>query len=160
MGSAFNFIRLTLIVTGLAFLLNLVGYMIAEIGSVAINEYSIYDYTLASIEYGVIILVFSLLFRGRYIVISFPVLWAVLSIAVVAWNYMSGYEFIILCNSGWSRLYFITYTALAYPGMSQLGDAALMIGLFFLYQVGLLYVSQRINQRWQLKSKRASANVP
>jgi hypothetical protein len=93
-----------------------------------------------------IILLFSWLFKMNRVWIYFPVIYLILSVFATFSNSLEGWDLMFVLNFGISQISLVVYELIRKSGLleSSILNLILFNGIFFIYQVCLLYYSNKL----------------
>lgn len=114
------------------------------------NEYSIIEYIGAGIFHGAVLFVLLHIGGVEKSYYFIPVLYLAISIALLFINYFSGFELLFHLNFAFSRMSYATYESLKQLSVltNTAVDLVVFNGVFFAYQMGLLFLTKKIFNRY------------
>jgi hypothetical protein len=141
-----NTIIFAIICLTLISVLNLFGMGISYTLSFLFNEYTVWEYLGAGALHATLIFVLVLVGGIKYSSIYVPIIYLGFCLFLFSgWDKVSGYDFIFHLNFAFSRFFYVIYEFINKTSWltTEAMNFILFNGLFFVYQMGLLYLTRK-----------------
>lgn len=134
--------------------LNLFGFVVCELTPYLFNEYTLFEYLFAGLIHLIFIFILVLIGGVRLSFIYVPIIYLALSVLVfVSMDVVSSWDFMFLLNFSFSRIIYAIYFTIKQIGILDYSLASIIVfnGLFFVYQMGLLFITKKLLYRFKMK---------